>query len=126
MGATRTLKTVRAAAAPSPRLTRLRLSRARPRAVAEWQALQRWGKLPAWERAVAGYLLRGAREQARLTQKLLGEKLGVSQQAVAQAERWTANPTVEFMRRWVDACGFSLEIRFPAVNGFERDRRDLC
>ena len=111
------MKAVRAAAAPSPRLTRLRLSRARPRAFAEWEALRRWGKLPAWERAVAGYLLRGAREQAGLTQKLLGEKLGVSQQAVAQAERWSANPTVEFMRRWADACGTSLDIRFLSANG---------
>jgi len=117
MGATRTLKMVRAAEAPSPRPTMLHLSRARPRTFAEWQALRRWGKLPLWERAVAGYLLRGAREQAGLTQKVLGEKLGVSQQAVAQAERWSANPTVEFMRRWADACGSSLDIRFLSASG---------
>ncbi len=117
MGATRTLKTARTAKALSARPTVMHLSRARPRAFAEWQALQRWGKLPFWEQAVAGYLLRGAREQAGLTQKLLGEKLGVSQQAVAQAERWSANPTVEFMRRWADACGSSLDIRFLSANG---------
>jgi len=107
----------RATEAPSPRPTILRLSRARPRAFAEWQALRRWGKLPVWERAVAGYLLREAREQAGLTQKVLGQKLGVSQQAVAQAERWSANPTVEFMRRWADACSSSLDIRFLPANG---------
>jgi DNA-binding XRE family transcriptional regulator len=117
MGKTRTLKMARAAEAPSPRPTMLHLSRARPRAFAEWQALRRWGKLPLWERAVAGYLLREAREQAGLTQKLLGEKLGVSQQAVAQAERWSANPTVEFMRRWADACGSSLDVRFLSASG---------
>ena len=117
MGKTRTLKIARAAEAPSPRPMMLRLSRARPRTFAEWQALRRWGKLPLWERAVAGYLLREAREQAGLTQKILGQKLGVSQQAVAQAERWSANPTVEFMRRWADACSSRLVIRFLSVTG---------
>lgn len=117
MGTTRTLKTARAEAMPSPGPTRPYISRARPRAFAEWQALRRWGKLPPWERAVAGYLLREAREQAGLTQKRLGEALGVSQQAVAQGERWGANPTVEFMRRWADACGASLEIRFLSADG---------
>jgi len=117
MGKTRTLKIAHAAEAPSPRPMMLHLSRGRPRAFAEWQALRRWGKLPAWERAVAGYLLREAREQAGLTQKILGQKLGVSQQAVAQAERWSANPTVEFMRRWADACSSGLDIRFLSVTG---------
>jgi DNA-binding XRE family transcriptional regulator len=117
MGTTRTLKTARTAKALSAWPTALRLSRARPRAFAEWQALRRWGKLPLWERAVAGYLLRGAREQAGLTQRVLGQKLGVSQQAVAQAERWSANPTVEFMRRWADACGSGLDIRFLSASG---------
>ena len=117
MGKTRTLKMARAAEVPSPRPTMLHLSRARPRTFPEWQALRRWGKLPLWERAVAGYLLREAREQAGLTQKILGEKLGVSQQAVAQAEQWSANPTVEFMRRWADASGSSLDICFLSANG---------
>jgi DNA-binding XRE family transcriptional regulator len=86
------------------------LSRARPRRFAEWQTLRRWGKLPAWERGIPGYLLRTAREGARLRQKDLAARLGITQQAVAQAERWGANPTVAFMRRWAVACGVSLEL----------------
>ena len=80
------------------------LVRRRPRRFAEWKALRGWGKLPAWELKPVGYLLRLAREEAGLTQDKLARRLGCSQQAVAQAERWEGNPTVEFMRRWADAC----------------------
>ena len=109
MGAARHL-TVARGPAPAPGERPTRLSRGRPRAFPEWQALRRWGKLPPWEAQVAGYLLRQAREDAGLTQRELGRNLSVSQQAVAQAERWHANPTVDFMRRWVTACGAELRI----------------
>ena len=96
-----------------------RLSRGRPRAFPEWQALRRWGKLPPWEAQVAGYLLRQAREDAGLTQRELGQRLGISQQAVAQAERWSANPTVGFMRKWAASCGaellIALEVSAPSA-----------
>jgi DNA-binding XRE family transcriptional regulator len=81
------------------------LRRRRPRSYAEWSALRRWGKLPAWEDSPAGYLLRLAREGAGLTQQQLGAMLGCSQQAVAQAERPTSNPTTALLRRWTDATG---------------------
>ena len=58
-----------------------------------------------------GYLLRTARESAGLTQTQLAEKLGITQQAVARAERWGSNPTVDLMKRWAKACGKSLVIR---------------
>lgn len=86
-----------------------RISRGRPRSFAEWRALRRWGKLPAWESQVAGYLLREAREVARLTQRELGRRLGITQQAVAAAERWNANPTVGLLRRWATACKAEVE-----------------
>ena len=86
------------------------LTRNRPRAFAEWDALRRWGKLPAWEREVVGYRLRLVREAAGLTQKELASRLGVTQQAVAQSERWASNPTVELLRRWALACGATVEI----------------
>jgi DNA-binding XRE family transcriptional regulator len=89
---------------------RLRLNRRRPRAFAEWSALRRWGKLPPWEIDVPGFLLRGAREDAGLTQSKLAEGLGITQQAVSRAERWTSNPTVGLMRRWLAICGFRLEL----------------
>lgn len=86
------------------------IRRTKPRAFLEWRALRRWGKLPSWEPEPAGYLLRLAREEAGLTQLELARRLGCTQQAVAQAERWQANPTVDFLRRWVGQCGKTVEI----------------
>lgn len=86
------------------------LSKRRSRDYQEWTTLRRWGKLPEWEETAPGYLLREARENAGLSQRRLAERLGTSQQAVSQAEAWEANPTVAFMRRWVGACGGTLEM----------------
>lgn len=72
----------------------LRLLRSRPRSFAEWDALRRWGRLPEGERDVPGYLKRA----------------GISQQAVSRAERWSSNPTVRLMRRWLAACGRRLRL----------------
>lgn len=91
------------------------IRRGRPRDYAEWDALHRWGKLPYWEEIPAGYMLRQARERAGLTQAELAQLLGTSQQAVSQAERWEANPTVAFIRRWARACGVELEFRFVSA-----------
>ena len=88
----------------------LRLRRTRPRAFAEWSALRRWGKLPEWEMQVPGFLLRLARTEAGLSQCEFAKHLGVTQQAVSQAELWSSNPTVGFMQRWIEACGRSLEL----------------
>ena len=87
------------------------LVRRRPRRFAEWKALRAWGKLPSWELEPVGYLLRVAREGAGLTQAELARRLGCSQQAVAQAERWEGNPTVDFIRRWAEACGSRVKIK---------------
>jgi UDP-N-acetylglucosamine 1-carboxyvinyltransferase len=65
--------------------------------------------------AVSGYLLRVARESAGLTQTELAEKLGVSQQAVAQAEKWESNPTISFIQRWSSACNCKLKIELSNV-----------
>lgn len=112
MGTARAMRTV-AGGEPGPKRTMSRrMSRTRPRAFSEWQALRRWGRLPPWEEGVAGYLLRARRADAHLTQGELADRLGVSQQAVAQAERWGANPTVSFMRRWAEACDAFLELTF--------------
>jgi len=86
------------------------LVRRRPRRFAEWKALRGWGRLPAWELEPVGYLLRLAREEVGLTQTELARRLRCSQQAVAQAERWEGNPTVEFMRGWAKACGVTLNL----------------
>jgi DNA-binding XRE family transcriptional regulator len=91
------------------------LTRRRPRSFVEWRTLRDWGKLPEREASVPGYLLRVAREEAGLTQAELARSLGVTQQAVAQAERWESNPTIAFVERWAKACNRRLEIRLPAA-----------
>jgi len=98
------VRVIDAPTAPQP-LPSIRVERRRQRSYPEWAALRRWGKLPAAEAEVVGYRLRDLREAAALTQRELAVRLGVSQQAVAQAERWSANPTFGFVRRWADACG---------------------
>lgn len=91
----------------------LTVRRTRPRDYVEWKTLKEWGKLPRREDSPAGYLLREARERAGLTQAELAERLDCSQQAVAQAERWDANPTVAFLRRWAGATDRWVEIELP-------------
>lgn len=87
------------------------IKRRRPRDYVEWKTLREWRKIPYWEESPPGYLLREAREKAGFTQRDLADRLGTTQQAVSQAERSDANPTVAFMRRWAEACGVELEIR---------------
>lgn len=89
------------------------LRRRRPRAYGEWRALRAWGRLPEWEESPAGYLLRELREESGLTQEGLAGLLGCSQQAIAQAERWAANPSVRFISSWAGALGRRLELQFP-------------
>ncbi|MBI4879459.1 MAG: hypothetical protein HY812_07330 [Planctomycetes bacterium] len=38
------------------------------------------------------------------------KRAGISQQAVSRAERWSSNPTVRLMRRWLAACGRRLRL----------------
>ena len=92
------------------------LERRRPRSYLEWKTLRRWGKLPAWEDDPPGYLLRGLRESAGWTQKALAKQLDCSQQAIAQAERWQSNPTVDFMKRWAHALGYEIRVDFEERN----------
>jgi DNA-binding XRE family transcriptional regulator len=92
------------------------IRRTRPRDYLEWRALRRWGKLPAWEDVFPGYLMREAREIAGLTQKQMAERLKVSQQAIAQAERPTSNPTLAFLKAWAEATGSTLDIALRATS----------
>ena len=87
-----------------------KLRRRRPRGYEEWQALRRWGRLPEQEELVVGYLLREAREACGLTQVELARRIGCSQQAISQAERWQSNPTVQLLERWAEAVGGRLEL----------------
>lgn len=109
MGQRRAVRVIEARPRPLP-FPLPALERRRPRAYEEWAALRRWGKLPAGERVVPGYLLRAGRERAGLSQAELARRLGCSQQAVSQAERWASNPTVELMAAWASATGARLEL----------------
>jgi DNA-binding XRE family transcriptional regulator len=91
------------------------LRRRRPRSFEEWKALSSWGRLPAWEMPSAGYQLRRAREEAGLTQAELARRLGVSQQAVARAERWDSNPTFRLLESWSAAVGASLRLEIDLL-----------
>jgi DNA-binding XRE family transcriptional regulator len=86
------------------------LKRRRPRSYVEWKTLRVWGRLPVWEDEPAGYLLRLAREEEALSQREMAKRLGCSQQAVAQAERFKSNPTIGFVRAWARAVGRRVEV----------------
>jgi DNA-binding XRE family transcriptional regulator len=92
-----------------------RLIRRRPRSFIEWSTLRRWGKLPPWEVDVPGFLLREARHAAGLSQGMLADLLGITQQAVSQAERWNSNPTINLVRRWLTVCGHRLELHVEPI-----------
>lgn len=92
------------------------LERRKPRSFLEWKTLRRWSKLPSWEIESVGYLLRLVREESGQTQQMLARRVGCSQQAVAQAERWQSNPTVDFMRRWAASCGANLKVDLKRRN----------
>jgi DNA-binding XRE family transcriptional regulator len=47
---------------------------------------------------------------AGLTQRELGDRLGITQQAISCAERWESNPTIGLMRCWIAACDQRLEL----------------
>ena len=98
-------------------MPRTSLSRRKPRAYDEWKALRRWGKVPYWEADPPGYLLREAREAAGFTQNTLAARLGRTQQAIAQSERFTSNPTIEFVREWARALGQNVVLQFTAEEG---------
>ena len=57
-----------------------------------------------------GFLLREARKSAGLTQEMLAKHLDITQQAISRAEKWNSNPTIGLMRRWLAACGQTLEL----------------
>jgi DNA-binding XRE family transcriptional regulator len=86
------------------------LKRRRPRSFIEWKTLKAWEQLPAWEAEPAGYLLRLVREDEGLSQQEMAKRLGCSQQAVAQAERFASNPTIGFVRAWARAVERRLEV----------------
>ncbi len=57
----------------------------------------------------AGDAIREARRRAGLTQAELASRAGTTQSAVARVERGRTSPTLDYLTRLLEACGFELE-----------------
>lgn len=60
-----------------------------------------------------GKLIRQARKNAGLTQRELGEKMGIEQSTVRRYETDRLNPKVETLRKIANACGVPLSYFIP-------------
>jgi transcriptional regulator with XRE-family HTH domain len=76
---------------------------------------------------ITAHLIRQARRRARLTQAALAQRLDTTQSAVARWESGGATPSLETLRRIVEACG--LELRYgiaePAGDDWSLAQRNL-
>lgn len=63
-----------------------------------------------------GEKIKQARKKAGLTQKQLGEKLGISQSAIVQFEHKTSNPNIETISKIADAIGCKVSDLVPLKN----------
>ena len=61
----------------------------------------------SWSRALESLV--SLREQKGLTQKQVGDALGISQAAVAQFENGSANPTIQRIKLYAMVIGASIE-----------------
>jgi transcriptional regulator with XRE-family HTH domain len=65
---------------------------------------------------ITGHLIRQARRRSGLTQEDLATRVATTQSAVARWEAGGSTPSLETLRRVVEACGF--ELRYAII---ERD-----
>ena len=56
-----------------------------------------------------------ARSEAGLAQQEVAERMGTTQSAIARLEGWTANPSVNTLRRYAEATGTRLRIWFEPI-----------
>jgi len=64
--------------------------------------------------SVASDLIRDCRKMAGLTQAELGERLGLTQSAIAKLERADSNPTVDTLARVLEETGHKLQLLAPS------------
>lgn len=76
--------------------------------------LRKWG-----DDMKIGESIRHARQKAGLTQKELGEKLGISQAAVGQFESDKANPKIETLLKIATALNIKLSELVPINNALD-------
>ena len=70
---------------------------------------------PAWA------AVRSARTRAGLTQRVLAERAGTSQAAVARYERNRTVPDLRTLARLVEACGLELRLSIAEPDPHDRD-----
>ncbi len=56
-----------------------------------------------------------ARVGSGLTQSEIAERMGTTQSAVARLEGWSANPSVNTLRKYAEATGTRLVVRFEPI-----------
>ena len=72
-----------------------------------------------------GEKIRQARLKAGLTQKQLGEKLGISQAAVGQFEKNKSNPTIDTIKKFADALDCDISDLLSLTEAMPRLRDEL-
>jgi transcriptional regulator with XRE-family HTH domain len=70
----------------------------------------------------AAALLRYARDKARLSQRELGKRAGISQATISLIEDGKTSPRFETLDRLLNVCGFELEIVPREGIGIDRSR----
>jgi transcriptional regulator with XRE-family HTH domain len=70
----------------------------------------------------AGSLLRYARDKARLSQRELGRRAGISQTTISLIEDGKTSPRFATLDRLLESCGFELDIVPRAGVGIDRTR----
>jgi transcriptional regulator with XRE-family HTH domain len=74
---------------------------------------------PAWT------VCREARRRARLSQREVAARAGVSPSTIARIERGRVEPTLDLLLRVVRACGLELRMRLEPDDGSAVPRTDL-
>lgn len=68
---------------------------------------------------MAAGLLRTARDKAKLTQQQLGERAGVTQQAISAYETGRKEPTMRTLVKLLEAAGFEMRIQLARLDGHD-------
>ena len=66
-----------------------------------------------------------ARADSGLTQQEVADRMDTTQSAVARIEGWSANPSVKTLRKYADATGTRLRIRFEPIESELPDTEQL-
>lgn len=65
------------------------------------------------------HLVREMRKRAGLTQRVLAERVGTTQSAIARLERGVGDPTLARLSAIAEACGLELQVRLVDADGHD-------